>query len=192
MPALCAISHDERLSVYEVEDAAKGEGETENEEDLPPVWPELDLRQALNADYAISLLPRRANQQPSGMTLAVGAYRPETIARVSGAEGPIVALYSGAPRLLEGKIEGFECEARLKGAHGEDVVRDVYFDEQMSFILTCGEDGVVRLWVDRAIPIPKTGVDIEMEGTSEDKTSGAKRDREERKKKRKAERHKPY
>lgn len=199
--ALCAISHDEKLGVYEVEDAAvkaevEAETQGENDEDLAPVWPELDVREALNADYAIRLLPRQSQQQfqAQEMVLAVGAYRPETLSQVAGAEGPIVSLYSGAPRLVDGKIEGFMCVARLIGAHGEDVVRDIWFDEDVEVVLTCGEDGFVRLWVDPSAPEGKiVNADVEMEGTGEVKESRGKRDRDERKKqKRKGERHKPY
>jgi len=196
VPALCSISHDEKLSVYEIEDttSAKNENEAEDEDNLAPVWPELDLRETLAADYAIRLLPRQPKQQSHEMILAVGAYRPETLARSPEVDKPIVALYSAAPRLQEGKIEGFACVARLVGAHGEDVVRDIWFDEDAGFMLTCGEDGYVRLWVDPVAPMNTVAdTDVEMEGSNEVKPSSGKIDREERKKqKRKGDRHKPY
>jgi len=196
IPALCSISHDEKLSVYEVEDADpdKPEGEAENENDLAPVWSDLDVRETLAADYAIRLLPRHVNGQSQEMILAVGAYRAETLARTPEADKPAVALYSAAPRLIDGKIEGFSCIARLTGAHGEDIVRDICFDEDVGFILTCGEDGYVRLWVDLTAPKEREEpADIEMEETSSAKVSLGKKDRDERRKqKRKGERHKPY
>lgn len=196
VPALCSISHDEKLSVYEVEDTTSGknEDEAENEDNLAPVWPELDLRETLVADYAIRLLPRQTKQQSHEMILAVGAYRPETLARSPEVNGPMVALYSAAPRLVDGKIEGFACVARLAGAHGEDVVRDIWFDEDAGFMLTCGEDAFVRLWVDQSAPTTKVAdTDVEMEESNEVKPSVGKTDREERRKqKRKGDRHKPY
>ncbi|KAJ5914999.1 hypothetical protein N7504_003882 [Penicillium tannophilum] len=35
---------------------------------------------------------------------------------------------------------------RLPGAHGDEVVRSVYLDEQSQSVFTCGEDGFVRVW----------------------------------------------
>ncbi|KAL1387331.1 WD40-repeat-containing domain protein [Phyllosticta capitalensis] len=35
---------------------------------------------------------------------------------------------------------------RLPGAHGEEIVRDVFFDERSARWFTCGEDGHVRAW----------------------------------------------
>ncbi|KAJ5758439.1 hypothetical protein N7520_005595 [Penicillium odoratum] len=35
---------------------------------------------------------------------------------------------------------------RLPGAHGDEVVRSVYLDDQSQSVFTCGEDGFVRVW----------------------------------------------
>lgn len=34
----------------------------------------------------------------------------------------------------------------LKGAHGEEVVRSLYYDQKCSNIYTCGEDGCIKSW----------------------------------------------
>lgn len=129
-PAICAISHDEKLSVYEIEDKSlKGEEEV--------TWPEVDVREALNADYAISLLPQTGRGESNGQTmmLAVGAYREETLAKVPGVTRPYVDLCMGAPKqaATQGSppSSGFELAIRLVGGHGEEVVRDVWFDQEV-------------------------------------------------------------
>lgn len=197
-PALCAISHDEKLSVYEVEGPPVNSGievEVVDEEDLPPVWPDLDIRESLAADYAICLTPRQSRErQNANMILAVGAYRPETTARIPGVEQPTISLFAASPKLVNGAMEGFSCIARLIGAHGEEIVRDIWFDEDAGVALTCGEDGYLRLWVDsNAKSAEARGDDVEMERTSDPKGNAGKTDKEgKRKQKRKAERHKPY
>lgn len=41
---------------------------------------------------------------------------------------------------------------RLVGGHDDSVVRDVWLHQEVPFILTCGEDGQVRLWEEVSTP----------------------------------------
>ncbi|KAF2087583.1 WD40 repeat-like protein [Saccharata proteae CBS 121410] len=88
----------------------------------------------------------------------------------------------------EGQPLQYSCAqgdgVRLPGAHGEEIVRDIYFDAQSSVIFTCGEDGKVRSWKD------------EEQGEGPSSTASASKSRKEKKKSDKAkkekERFKPY
>lgn len=59
---------------------------------------------------------------------------------------PFVALYNivSEPR-VEGKPK-FQQVAKLHGGHGEEIVRHVWLHADVPFMLTCGEDGQVRVW----------------------------------------------
>lgn len=175
--AICAISHDEKMSIYEVEEKSE-EGQEET------VYPIMDVRESMAADYAISLTPRDGFPKSSNqLVLATGTYRPETLAKIPGVTNPIVDLRVGTPG-KEATGASMDVAIRLLGAHGEELVRDVWYDETAEFVLTCGEDGYVRMWNDGKV---STGGDVEMEGVTE-----AKDDAGGKKKKRKEKRFKPY
>ncbi|KAJ5091363.1 hypothetical protein NUU61_006233 [Penicillium alfredii] len=69
---------------------------------------------------------------------------------------------------------------RLPGAHGEEIVRSVYLDEQSRSVFTCGEDGYVRAWK----PTDEQGETQAQTGSASAKSS--------RPKEKKKDRFKPY
>ncbi|KKA24237.1 WD domain protein [Rasamsonia emersonii CBS 393.64] len=80
---------------------------------------------------------------------------------------------------------------RLPGAHGEEVVRTVYLDEQSRTIFTGGEDGFVRAWKPHeAETEAEVGGDKEKRDQPSDKPGPSSK--EEKKKKHKEKRYKPY
>ena len=211
MPTICAISHDEKFGVFEVEDTRAAEGAAVAEEDAESTeWPVLDLRQALQADYAIDLRPRGLTEADygylgNGMVLATGTYREETLANIPGENTPFVDLFLVAPvragvaaagtGTAGAATAGFESAVRLGGAHGEEIVRDVWFEETAPFVLTVGEDGCVRLWSDEKGAGERGGrekEDVEMAGVGDEDKGEEKASRAERRQKRKEKRHKPY
>ena len=211
MPAICAISHDEKFGVFEIEDVAPGGNGQEKEEDAESTeWPVLDLRQALQADYAIDLRPRGLTEAEygylgNGMVLATGTYREETLANIPGEDTPFVDLFLVAPvragvmaagtGTAGAATAGFESAVRLRGAHGEEIVRDVWFEETAPFVLTVGEDGCVRLWAHETGAVGRgsdSREDVEMAGVGDEDAGTEKASRAERRQKRKEKRHKPY
>ncbi|KAI5299340.1 hypothetical protein KEM55_002275 [Ascosphaera atra] len=86
---------------------------------------------------------------------------------------------------------------RLPGAHGDEVVRDVYVDVEAQSVITCGEDGYVRTWrfsnemIATASRVGQAEEDEEMKDTVEAKgeeqspSKDDKKDKHERKKHRK-------
>jgi len=57
-----------------------------------------------------------------------------------------VDLYTFISQPRPSQKPDLQLAVRLQGAHGDELVRDVWFHDQWSFILTCGEDGKVRVW----------------------------------------------
>ncbi|RJE18691.1 WD repeat protein [Aspergillus sclerotialis] len=62
---------------------------------------------------------------------------------------------------------------RLPGAHGEEVVRSVYLDEQSKSVFTGGEDGFVRAWK----PVDEKEGEPQSEGASTKSKKQKKKDR---------------
>ncbi|PYH97274.1 WD40 repeat-like protein [Aspergillus ellipticus CBS 707.79] len=116
-----ALSHDEVFSIH----PATNPDEQTQEPD-PVLFG--DLRQPLGCEYIAQLFV--------------------------GSQGPYIA----AGNKWENRLDliplvstpswGFDQKSlwRLPGAHGEEVVRSVYLDEQSQTVFTCGEDGFVRAW----------------------------------------------
>ncbi|KAF5857685.1 hypothetical protein ETB97_005442 [Aspergillus alliaceus] len=116
-----ALSHDEVFSIHPATDP-----EEEIQEPNPIQFG--DLRQPLGCEYIAQLCV--------------------------GSQGPYVA----AGHKLEKQLDLVPLTSspswqfdqqnlwRLPGAHGEEVVRSVYLDEQSQSVFTCGEDGFVRAW----------------------------------------------
>ncbi|KAF2427403.1 WD40 repeat-like protein [Tothia fuscella] len=75
----------------------------------------------------------------------------DTISTLSSVEG-------------ENKIES---AVQLKGAHGEELVRDLFIAEGASVVFTCGEDGMVRQWKNAG------DEDVEMSGTKRRRDGGS-------------------
>ncbi|RAR16102.1 WD40 repeat-like protein [Stemphylium lycopersici] len=70
----------------------------------------------------------------------------------------------------------------LPGAHGEEIVRDLFTDIQTHTTYTCGEDGQVRAW--------KSAGEASME--VDEAAGSSKKKRKEKKDKKEKERYKPY
>ncbi|KAJ5819315.1 hypothetical protein N7474_004906 [Penicillium riverlandense] len=116
-----ALSHDELFSVHPATDP-----------DEPTQEPEPvhfgDVRQPLGCEYIAQLC--------------------------IGGQGPYIAAGNKADQrldlipLVSDPTWRFDQDSlwRLPGAHGEEVVRSVYLDEQSQSVFTCGEDGFVRVW----------------------------------------------
>lgn len=114
------LSTDEQFSLYGLDKTGTAE------EEALPVKQFGDLREKLKAMYVIELV-----QQPflTAPVLAFGHNVDQTLSLL--------------PFQIES--ESFGTRVELPGAHGEEVVRDVMFLDSES-VLTCGEDGCVKLW----------------------------------------------
>lgn len=158
-----AISQDEKLSVHAIK-----EGDVDAETSDPRTF---DLREVLGCDYVVGL---RGGGVGVGLVLVVGAFKPLvplfsflhftstsrllrwmwvwrwilTCADVSRetTDTPRVDLYTFKSPPRPSEMPELELVARLEGAHGEEIVRDVWFHEEVGCLLTCGEDGCVRVW----------------------------------------------
>ncbi|GAB1203246.1 hypothetical protein APSETT445_001874 [Aspergillus pseudonomiae] len=116
-----ALSHDEVFSIHPATDP-----EEEAQEPNPVQFG--DLRQPLGCEYIAQLC--------------------------IGSQGPYIAAGHKMERRLDlvpltsNPSWQFDQENlwRLPGAHGEEVVRSIYLDEQSQSVFTCGEDGFVRAW----------------------------------------------
>lgn len=75
---------------------------------------------------------------------------------------------------------------KFEGAHGEEVVRDVLLDEGRGRVVSCGEDGMVRVW---NVADVAGGEKMEVE---EDEEEIRKEKKRRKKEKREKERFKPY
>ncbi|PNS17327.1 hypothetical protein CAC42_7010 [Sphaceloma murrayae] len=163
---VCAISSDETMAVYEVSKAE--DVEKEDVHALSTVYG--DVRGDLGAAYVAQLLKSGAETW-----VASGNFE--------GKELRLTPLARG-----EDKTEWRFQQPRavvFPGAHGEEVVRDVLIDEGSRRVLSCGEDGMVKIW-----RVPEVGagqMDVE-----EDAESAKKEKKKRKKREREKERFKPY
>ncbi|KAJ6031955.1 hypothetical protein N7540_002687 [Penicillium herquei] len=116
-----ALSHDEHFSVHPATNP-----------DEPGQEPEPtdfnDVRDPLGCEYVVQLCV--------------------------GAQGPYIAAGNKIDKrldlvpLVSSPNWQFDMDNlwRLPGAHGEEVVRSVHLDDQTQSVITCGEDGFVRVW----------------------------------------------
>ncbi|EYE99034.1 WD repeat protein [Aspergillus ruber CBS 135680] len=119
--AIYALSHDEVFSVHPATNP------DEQAQDPEPVQFG-DVREPLGCEYVAQLC--MGNQgQPH---LAVGNKAENRL--------DLVPLTSDPWHFDQNNLW------RLPGAHGEEVVRSVYLDEQTQTVFTGGEDGLVRAW----------------------------------------------
>lgn len=127
-----ALSHDERLSCY----AYDREGLEEREKSR------INVKEQMKADYAF--LEKNGNF--NGAWLCAGANKLET------AEVPHMTLAMLSAR--DDDSPDPHPIWKLEGAHGEEVVRDVWWEDAVVTtrnspdmpMLTAGEDGYVRMW----------------------------------------------
>ncbi|KAF7117077.1 hypothetical protein CNMCM5793_005761 [Aspergillus hiratsukae] len=115
-----ALSHDEDFSVHPATDP-----DEQAEEPKPIQFG--DLRQPLNCEYIAQLCTG------SQAAYIAAGHKPEK--RLD-----LVPLIPDPWRFDQANIW------RLPGAHGEEVVRSIYVDEQSHSVFTGGEDGFVRAW----------------------------------------------
>ncbi|KAF7718180.1 Uncharacterized protein PECH_005641 [Penicillium ucsense] len=116
-----ALSHDEQFSIHPATDP------DDPAQDPEPVHFD-DVREPLGCEYVVQLCV--------------------------GTQGPYLAAGNKANKqldlipLVSTPNWRFDMDNlwRLPGAHGEEVVRSVYLDEQSQAVFTCGEDGFVRAW----------------------------------------------
>ncbi|RAL05285.1 WD repeat protein [Aspergillus ibericus CBS 121593] len=148
-----ALSHDEDFSIHPATDPDESTQEPE------PVQFG-DLRQPLGCEYIAQLCVGS-----QGPYIAAGNKQETRLDLI-----PLVSTPSWR----------FDQDSlwRLPGAHGEEVVRSVYLDEQTQSVFTCGEDGFVRAWKP----------DSEAQGTAQADTKVPRKD----KKTKERGRYKPY
>ncbi|KAF2651837.1 WD40 repeat-like protein [Lophiostoma macrostomum CBS 122681] len=172
-----ALGTDETMSFYALQSQSEDE-----EEPAPRVFG--DVREGLGCEYVVKM-----HWIGDEAFIAAGKHSSSTLSL-----NPVTKRAEGGPL-------GYEYDlgraATLEGAHGEEVVRDVFTDVHAHTTYTCGEDGYVRAW-----KFSEEGMDVdeEMEGEqkkiTEKKESSKKEKRKEKKdKKRKSEggdRFKPY
>ncbi|GAB7341980.1 hypothetical protein MBLNU457_g0278t1 [Dothideomycetes sp. NU457] len=139
-----AVSSDEQLSVY----GLREEDEPEGDEGVLPATVLGDVRPVLGVAYVVGVV--RGGGAGDEVWVCAG-------------DANLSAL-SLTPLRPAGSVEERKWELdstetiSLKGAHGEEVVRDILLLTQDHRILTCGEDGHVRLW---STPESPDAMDIE-------------------------------
>lgn len=116
-----ALSHDEVFSIHPATDP------DEQSQDPQPVQFG-DLRQPLGCEYVAQLC--FGGQQPY---IAAGNKAEKRLDLV-----PLLSTPSW--QFDQNNVW------HLPGAHGEEIVRSVYLDEQSNTVFTSGEDGFVRTW----------------------------------------------
>ncbi|EAW07370.1 WD repeat protein [Aspergillus clavatus NRRL 1] len=169
-----ALSHDEDFSVHPATDPDQQTAE-------PKPIHFGDLREPLGCEYIAQVCVSSQGayiaagnklyiSTPPRQPIALAA-NPSSIS--SGNRLDLVPLIPDPWRLDQANLW------RLPGAHGEEVVRSIYLDEQGRTVFTGGEDGFVRAWK------PEDGGD----GLSDSTSVKASRPKE---KKREKERFKPY
>ncbi|PYH85177.1 WD40 repeat-like protein [Aspergillus uvarum CBS 121591] len=117
-----ALSHDEDFAIHPTTDP-----DDQASEGAEPIQFN-DLRQPLSCEYIVQLC-----QNSQGQYIAAGNKLEQRLDLV-----PLVS----SPSWQFDQNNSW----RLPGAHGEEVIRSVYVDEQSQSVLTCGEDGCVRVW----------------------------------------------
>lgn len=119
---LCALSHDEVCSIYQLEPSS------DDDSDTPP-RAFGDLRPHLGCEYVVDLVLTRDR------TAIIGA------GSHSNGNLNLVPLRFTSEWILEQ-----DQSIQLLGAHGEDVVRSICFDHSETTIFTGGEDGLIKAW----------------------------------------------
>ncbi|KAB2578206.1 WD repeat containing protein [Lasiodiplodia theobromae] len=164
---------DETLAFYQYQDSDDPSPE------LTPVKIG-DVREKLTCEYVVNVY------RSAGSNVVVAGNHSEQRLDLLPLHNPP----SGKPLDYSCSLE--DC-LRLPGAHGEEIVRDVFIDSQSSTIYTCGEDGKVRSW--RAEGFGGEQAEAEEEEVEEKKSAKEKKHKDKHKKKDKdkgKDRYKPY
>ncbi|KAI9806460.1 MAG: hypothetical protein M1833_003647 [Piccolia ochrophora] len=119
---VCAVSHDEILSLHPL--ALPTE-----EHDSRAAVVLGDVREMLNCDYVIDLLPTASGR----LIVAAGSHSQHHVDLIELTHTPHWRFDDIAT-------------TRLAGGHGDDIVRSVHIDEESETVHTAGEDGKVRSW----------------------------------------------
>ncbi|KAL1952785.1 hypothetical protein VTO42DRAFT_4262 [Malbranchea cinnamomea] len=119
-----ALSHDEIFSIHPLTNP-----DDDATESAAPVHFG-DVRPSLECEYVVQIL-----SSPSGAYIAAGSTSRQTLDLVPIVQTPPFKFSFDRSRMW-----------RLPGAHGEEVVRSVFLDEQSQTLFSCGEDGLVRVW----------------------------------------------
>lgn len=129
---LTCVSHDEKATFYELKD------EAEESEEAPEAW---NLKDALSCDYAVKLA--NVSSWQAKVALVVGCNKEET----GKLRVDLCSLTLGR-ELIKGKntAEATQVVVTLDGAHGDEVIRDLWFDADGSLFLTAAEDGWIKMW----------------------------------------------
>ncbi|KAI9842766.1 MAG: hypothetical protein M1837_006949 [Sclerophora amabilis] len=138
-----ALSHDEILSIYSIPHPdSQPDPDTQDTsagEERPPIQFG-DLRPKLAGEYIVNIL--MAGGGASGAMVAVGNHSEQRLDLV-----PLTKVTASLPSSSAQSWQfNLTSIARLPGAHGEDVVRDVFVDDNSQTVFTGGEDGHVRAW----------------------------------------------
>ncbi|EEA26363.1 hypothetical protein TMatcc_005370 [Talaromyces marneffei ATCC 18224] len=167
--AVYALSHDETFSIHPITNPDSEEGN-----DPSPIQFG-DLRPKLQCEYVVQAVG--TNQ---GTYLAAG-----------NTAGKRLDLF---PLTASPKWDfDYTNVWRLPEAHGEEIVRAVYLDEQSRTVFTGGEDGIIRAWRPNESENSHHTEDDEMEGQEESLSDRAAAARARDKKKFKDEkRFRPY
>lgn len=152
------LSTDENFSIYDVSESQLEEAEAATE--TRTVADFGDVREKLNCMYVVDLLQKPGFSAP---ILAYGHNENQTLSLVP----------------LQAPNWTFGLPIDLPGGHGEEVCRDVYTDAAAQRVLSCGEDGQIKVW------------SLDAENSAEGVDRPVKSKSEARKQK-KAERYTPY
>ncbi|KAF3395207.1 putative WD repeat-containing protein [Talaromyces pinophilus] len=120
--AVYALSHDETFSIHPITNPDSEEG------NYPSPIQFGDLRPKLQCEYVVQALG--TNQ---GTYLAAGNTTEKRLDLFPITPSPKWDF-------------GYTNVWRLPDAHGEEIVRAVYLDEQSRTVFTGGEDGIIRAW----------------------------------------------
>ncbi|CAK7209936.1 hypothetical protein SEUCBS140593_000652 [Sporothrix eucalyptigena] len=115
-----ALSHDEKLALYDLAEAREAGSATRDFGDVRPI---------VNCQYVANMLPKAGG----GAVLGAGSQDAEMfqLVHLTKAEEWAFALDS---------VVG------LPGAHGSEIVRGFCVFDEQQVVYTCGEDGKVRAW----------------------------------------------
>ncbi|KAF2646605.1 WD40 repeat-like protein [Massarina eburnea CBS 473.64] len=151
-----AIGTDETLSFYALQSQAE-----EQSEPTPKAFG--DTREQFDCEYLAKM-----HWVGSDAYIATGKH--------SSGE---LRLFPVQKNAQAGPLE-YNCNAegtlQLPGAHGEEIVRDLFTDVHTRTTYTCGEDGYVRAWVSQ------DSETMDIDEASETKSSSKSKDRKEKRK----------
>ncbi|KAF1928261.1 WD40 repeat-like protein [Didymella exigua CBS 183.55] len=164
-----ALGTDETMSFYALQSQKE-----EEEEPAPKAFG--DVREPLGCEYLVKM--HWVGNQP---VIAAGKHSESRL--------DLVPVYKGAGVLQYGY--DLTKSVRLPGAHGEEVVRDLFTDTHTQATYTVGEDGQVRAWKTEISADETMDID-EGAGPKKKEKKDRKEKRRDKKDKRDKKRFEPY